>query len=216
MTDTRTRNRIRRLTLAPFATLCALALATAACAGPKLTREKAEELIRAKSAFPIKDGQIKFMLSWDNYCFQISDTPCGPANMPPPLKKLEDSHLISVVYDGLTSRISLTPEGQKFALGGNESHTGESGGRFGTVVEVPMLASTLEFGTITGMTEADGSKPARAEYFVLRNPTPFGENLTGNNSGAEMARRFAPGTIHMVATLSKYDDGWRVTQIGEQ
>jgi hypothetical protein len=177
---------------------------------------KAEELIRAASGFPVQDGRIEFMLSWDNYCFQQSNTPCSPAMMDPPLKTLEEAGLITVVYDGLTSRIALTPEGQKYSLGSNHSYSGESGGRSSTVVEVPLLAATREFGAITGLVEAEGSKSARVEYTVLRKPTPFGVNLTGNNSGSETAYMFAPRSIPMVAMLEKYDDGWRITQISKQ
>src|ERR1051326_1780907 len=84
--------------------LLMLALSISACGDNHLTRARAEQLIRSKFAFPQKDQEMTFMLSWNGYCFSQRVSPCGPEalNAPSnvPIKRLLDLGLLSIKYSG--------------------------------------------------------------------------------------------------------------------
>jgi hypothetical protein len=124
--------------------------------------------------------------------------------MPAATKALQSLGLLTVAFDGDTTRLSLTAKGQQYAVGAPYGWMGESGGRTSRVLTVDVVATTVEFGTITGITEDEGSKSARVEFTVIRKPTPF---VIYSDFGSS----WAPATIPRTVTFTKYDDGWRIT-----
>src|SRR5258708_981319 len=155
----------------------ALAVSMSACSG-NLTRAKAESLIRSnlqsqlaeyqQAAFPYNERELNLVLSSDGWCDQHQPGhPCGPDDMNPRIKELQRLGLVTLAFDGNTSRIALTEAGQKYAVKAPYVQQ-EYGG--GNRVTQRVLASTLDFGAITGVTEDKESKRATVEYTLTRTP----------------------------------------------
>ena len=94
--------------------LVATALLTTACSG-NLSRSRAEDILRAKLP-PSNAQQQRILISTDGLCFEQRRNPCGADAMPAPTKRLEKLDLISVAYEGNTSRMSITEKGRKYTV----------------------------------------------------------------------------------------------------
>ena len=173
-----------------------------------LTRGKAEEIMRSKAHFPINGEVDDFYLYWGGHCFQnYVQGPCGPdamANEKPAMSEHErallNSGLITVTYEGDTSRIALTSKGQQFAVGTPTNEDGNDGnGNTTPLSKILVVKTTVDFGEITGITQAEESKTATVEYTLVVKPTPFG-----------IAYGLTPTTLSQTARFMKYDDGWRI------
>jgi hypothetical protein len=192
-----------------FVTLILICLLVSSCSND-LTRSKAEEIIRSKVTLP-KNGKVEELyLYWGGHCFmRYVQGPCGPDAMPSPtgavtesVKALESSGLVTITYEGDTSRIALTEKGQQYAVGATINEPGNDGnGRTTPLSKVMVVKTTVDLGAITGITQDEGLKTARVEYTVIVKPTPFG-----------IACGLAPTTVNETVSFKKYDDGWRIVQ----
>jgi hypothetical protein len=117
-------------------------------------------------------------------------------------KALLASGLITVTYEGDTSRIALTEKGQQYAVGAPSNGPGNDGNGVTTPLSTVNIVKTkVDFGAITGITQADESKTASVEYTLTVTPTPFG-----------IADGLTPTSVRQTAPFRKYDDGWRIAQ----
>lgn len=193
------------------AMLTVLVTSTLACSS-RLTRSKAEELIRSK--LPANERTVAFELSNRHFCFaQLPVNPCLPDAMPVEIRRLRDLGLLTVTTENPppgplsagTSYLALTAAGQRYAEG---APIGDSEHQW-----IRVVVSQLDFGAITGIVESDASRSATVEFTVLRNTTPFGDNLVPYRYPIEVTPSdLATTTISKSAVLKKYDDGWRVSE----
>lgn len=192
------------------------------CAGGgKLTREKAEALIRAKYALkknsPKYENTTTLVLSWEGLCNggYNPDRPidCGIDKLDEASRALINEGLVSFTFDGVTSRMSLTPNGQKYAAGppketmmNNANADGERKYRTQDV-----WISAAEFGGITGIQVVPQFNAAQVEWTVITKATPFGGRPLGAAVRYGGNNYVSVGTNKKTETFTKYDDGWRIT-----
>lgn len=189
-------------------------------ASGKLTRQKAEVLIRSTFGLgnksPKHEGTTTLLLSWNGVCNgRQTTTPCGPGDLDAETNALIAGGLVTVAFDGNTSRLSLTPKAQQYAAGKPEVQMMGSARASDGTAEYRTIAvwlSTVEFGTITGIREAAQFNAATVEYTVITKATPFGNRPLGYSMVYGNNNQVATGTIAQTINFTKYDDGWRISR----
>jgi hypothetical protein len=176
------------------------AISFGGCSDSSLTREKAAQLIKAKS-FNVPASETRTLELWNRGLCGDSPylvrNPCRASDMSAETNGLESEGLVTVAFEGNSSRLSLTEKGKQYAKGAPQ----RTWNGIGTFVEV--ITSTLEFGEITGITQTSGSNVATAECTVSRTVTPFGR----------LKYHLEPSTSAVPPiNFRKYDDGWRIQQ----
>jgi hypothetical protein len=188
--------------LGRVAVLGILITSASACGSGNLTREKAEELIRAKGKLPQTDHMIEMYPACERVCdghAENSVPHCGPDALSASSKLLLGEGLFTIAYDGNTSRMTITSKGKQYAKG--EPFRSY----YGLCATQQVWASMLEFGAVTGIAEGADSKSATVEYTLERKPTPFG-TILGRLANVNVG----PETVPQKASFRKYDDGWRI------
>jgi hypothetical protein len=193
-----------------FLTACGEKVEPSPAASPdsKLTRPEADRLILAKHTFPSQGQTTVASLSCEHLCFNQTANPCTRAIFAstPDVVALENLGLVTVAFDGDTSRLALTEKGRKYVVSEAERYPVTIGNMRSVDLRVGVLATTLEFGAITGITQDDGATSATVEYTILSKPTPFGEHPVPSYNP-----RCTIETHSEAASFTKYDDGWRLT-----
>ena len=178
--------------------------------GNNLTREKAFEIINAALPKPIKGAlPIGDQLFHDH----------SPRNLAI-MKKLSNDGVINLVFisrpipESQVYKISLTDKGKDFSIKFDKSGMGS-----GTPMFIILLGER-SLVKISGMKMTNDNKKAEVEFeWKVVNLTPFGKALQ-NNSGISLGELIqvempikSNETIYQgTATLSLYDDGWRVAK----
>lgn len=181
----------------------------------KLTRGKAEQLIKAQFHLPSTQTR-SFLLFEGNLCRDIGRyRPCRTSDIPKEWQALQNEGLVTIALTDFPPayrqwgpgkyqayRVSLTEKGRQYALGGTFEPP-ESQGRTPYKSEaIVVRTSTLEFGEITGIEETEQFGFATVHYTLSQTAvTPFGK----------LAFELEPSTPHQL-TFKKYDDGWRIEQ----
>ena len=174
--------------------LVAVALFNAACSG-NLSRNRAEAVLRER--FPASNSKTAWFQIWANgLCFNEPRDPCRADSMSAELRELEKLGLISVLYEGNSSRISITQKGHQYSDGSPIPTSFSRGNRHFEATSVDVWVATIEFGSVTGISEPDQSNRVTVEFTTMLKPTPFAS--------------FAPVSQPRRAVFRKYDDGWRL------
>lgn len=164
------------------------------CGSDKLSRGKAEKLIRAFNKFPsdeIKEFQTDFPDHWG----------AGP------LEELQKQGLLTYTnyfagLGGYWFDAELTQEGKKFAVSDEHGLKDEFGLVDNYNKAVTVKIAKLDFGEITGIHENKESNTATVNYTVVRKDiTPFGK----------IGFKLQEGVFNKTSTFTKYDDGWRLS-----
>lgn len=173
-----------------------------------LTRSEAERLIRAKYSFPSNSDESVMVLSFSGRCFNAAIAPCNSSMLEtePDVVALQNLGLITVTFDGETSQLAFTDKGRRYQLKEPVSHQVMFGSTPSEALEALVLASTVDFGAVTGIVQSEGSSSARVEYTLVTQPTPFGEHPVPSYN-----TRYVAQTVSKTANLTRYDDGWRIT-----
>jgi hypothetical protein len=185
--------------------------------GGTLTRTKAEKLIRTKFGLTknVKKKEVTtaLLLSWDGFCNGRRTNPCKAAALDEATNSLISEGLVTVAFDGDTSRMSLAQKGQQYAAGGpTVGMRSDGSGGFGSkYVTLPVFISYAEFGAITGIQVFAQFNTATVEWTVIKTATPFGNRPLGRSMVYGGTNEFRTGTIKLTAEFKKYDDGWRIS-----
>jgi len=189
--------------------------------GSSLTRAKAEALIRAKLG--LTKGSPKYEITgglrlfFEGFCdgrqmrkdTRANVEVCGPDSLSAGTNSLISQGLVTVAFDGDTSHLSLTPNGQQYAAG-NPVKKMSYGSE---ILDQTVYISTAEFGTITGINVVPQYNTATVEWTLIKKPAPFA-NHANQGSGDYRApiSSVQSGAVQMTTTFTKYDDGWRISQ----
>lgn len=170
--------------------------------GNHLDRGEAAKLLKQRSEFPIKETQ-KILLNQHIDYIRSFGKPPGPNDVAAAFEAFRDEGLVTIVFDGGFIRISLTDKGRQYVVGSPVTEAN------GDEEYITVVASTLEFGEITGIVEDKASAEATVEYTLSRNPTPFGRVAPpGSFSHSPAAATFPASPVK----FKKYDDGWRAVE----
>ncbi len=176
-------------------------VAVVSCEG-NLTRADAERVIREQLKLPQhEEGRLVLFARGHNLSrFQ---------------EPFQDEGLLTLTFEGESSRASLTAKGKRYTIGDAYVDNGDAR-RTDTGApqeEIKIKLFEIEFGEITGIAVSEGSATAQVDYTLVRTPTPFaiaqvktGE-IRGEGTGIPTESRVASH-----AEFKKYDDGWRMVR----
>lgn len=174
-----------------------------------LTRGEAEASIKARLKFPINETRT-FNLWTDGFCGGFHHDPCLPEHIgDTSLQRyptLQREGLLTVAFEGNSSRSSLTEKGKQYAVGPPTDGTDPTLG-FRTQ-DIEIIRSSLEFGEITGMVEVEGSKSVQVDFTLSRKFTPFGRILD-QHQPATIAKSVRSQDTMMVGELLNKPTGQR-------
>lgn len=168
------------------------------CSSDKLSRGKAEKLIRAINKFPtdeIKEFQTAFPDHW------------GAGS----LEELQNQGLLTYTkyfagLGGYWFDAELTEKGKKYAVSDKHGLKNEFGLEDNYNKAITVKIAKLDFGEITGIHENKESNTATVNYTVVRKEiTPFGK----------IEYKLQEGSFNKTITFTKYDDGWRPNKIND-
>jgi hypothetical protein len=196
--------------------LLALCNLTACSEQGQLTTQDAEAQIRAKIG--LTEGKVKnetavpLTVSWEGICDGQSVGPCGPDKLDKETKGLIADGLITMTFDGETSRLALTDKAQAYADGKPASTMMDDlhgrGPRKYTIQNV--WISTLEFGAVTAIQQSSSLGRATVSYTLIRKATPFGNRPLGNVIVIGRYNDVTAGPVPQTASFSKVGDGWKI------
>jgi hypothetical protein len=163
----------------------------------KLSRSKAEKLIKAFHKFPSDEIEA----------FEISYTYLGYDMRRSTMEELQKEGFLtySEYPAGLASGISgdLTDNGAKYAIGSKHPAKTQFGGDDNYTKIVDVKVAKMDFGEITGILEYKESNTAVVNYtYIRKDITPFGK----------IGFNLKEGKYNYSHTFTKYDDGWRITR----
>ena len=170
------------------------------CGSDKLTRGKAEKLIRAAYQFPY--DEIKpFEIEYRHLGYDIrSSTMEG-------LRKEGLLTFTEISAMGFSVIGELTESGKQYAITDKYSPTNEFGEKDHYRKQINVRLAKLDFGEITGIVESKESNSAIVNYTVIRKGiTPFGR----------ITNDLKEGVVNASASFTKYDDGWRLNSVAIQ
>jgi hypothetical protein len=168
--------------------------------GNNLSREKAFDLVNAALPKPISG----FLETGSGVLFH-NHTPIKLSTA----KKLADDKVINFVFvaqpipDSQVYKVLLTDKGKQYIVKGREGQT-------------VILLGERNLVKITGMKMTTDNKKAEVEFeWKVINLTPFGkvvqnQNFNGGLLSAEMPIESNEKTYPGTASISLYDDGWRI------
>ena len=165
------------------------------CSSDKLTRAKAEQLIKELHKFPCDEieGFVIESTSWTSADYSAMD-----------FKKLAAEGILTYTYKpvgfmgGGGAFATLTEEGKKYVTSDKYKDPSNPDG-----MTINVKIAKLDFGEITGIIEYKESNTAVVNYtYVRKDLTPFGK----------IKSNFHTGPNNFSHTFTKYDDGWRITK----
>lgn len=157
------------------------------CSNDKLTRGKAEKLIREMYKFPFDENRDFHIEGGERSTYD----------------KLQNEGLLTYTeyfYFGSHLQGELTEKGKQYVVSAVKS--GDAYNKY-----IVVKAATLDFGEITGIVEYKESNTAVVNYtYIRKNLTPFGR----------IAFYLQEGPNNYSHTFTKYDDGWRINNSGDK
>jgi hypothetical protein len=191
-------------------TLCVLLVFSflAGCQGRSLSRQTAASAITAEVSFPFAEyrelAPSQFYKQDSDGSFFINNWPFGTSPIPADIAHFIQTGLLTTVFVDHNGNVMSTVR-----LASTSTTEGlrkpDDQGKF----EIKICDHV--FGDITGIQTDEQAGTSIVEYTVKRtNWTPFGEYYRQQNP------QLYPDIVALKAIFKRYDDGWRLTQLGSR